>query len=56
VKRGGSIFGHGKQVAGEIGDQTGGVVRGPLGTDVALKKSIVGCWMVKEMLLRVKPP
>jgi hypothetical protein len=56
MKRGGSMFGHGKQVAGEIGDRNGGSVRGPWGTDVTLKNSIVRCYVVKEMLVRVKAP
>jgi hypothetical protein len=56
MKRGGSMFGHGKQVAGEIGDRNGGSMRGPWGMDVTLKNSIVRWCIVKAMLSRMKAP
>lgn len=40
MKRGDSMFGHGKQVAGEIGDRTGGSVRGPWVMDVTLTERV----------------
>lgn len=43
MKRHGIMFGHGKQVAGEIGDRNGGSVKGAWGMDITQKNSIVRC-------------
>jgi hypothetical protein len=50
------VYGYGKQMADELGDSTGEGVGGAWCTDVFLKRCIVGCCMVKELLLKVKVP